>query len=420
MTATGGTSAGEMPAGIDPDDLVDPERYAQRGYPHALWTRLRNEAPVARFDPHGYEPFWAITKHADIMAISAQPLRFSSAKGILLARTGAPVYDPPEMVVMLDPPRHQPLRRIASPRFTPKAVRSAQAGLEDIVGRILDDVRTDGDAAQIDFVEKIAAPFPLAVIAWILGIPREDWADIYLWTNEIIGKDDPDFRREGESPGKTLMRARGEIHTYFTRLLADRRANPQDDLVTTLLEGKMDGRPLTEEQLIVYCELLVEAGNETTRNAITGGLLAFCEFPDQWAKLKADPELLTDAVEEVLRWVTPISHFTRVVTEDCEVRGVRMTAGDQVALYFASANRDEDVFDAPFEFRIDRRPNPHLAFGFGEHFCMGGQLARAELHTIFRHLLERLGTFELSGGIERLSSAVNGSIKHLPIRYEMS
>jgi cholest-4-en-3-one 26-monooxygenase len=163
--------------------------------------------------------------------------------------------------------------------------------------------------------------------------------------------------------------------------------------------------------------LFVEAGNETTRNAISGGLLAFCEHPGEWEKLRADAALLPDAAEEILRWASPISHFTRVATEDCEIRGVPIAAGDQLALFYASANRDEDVFDEPFAFRIDRRPNPHIAFGFGEHFCLGAHLARVEIETIFRHLRERLVSFELDGEVLRLKSAINGSIKQLPLRY---
>jgi cytochrome P450 len=166
--------------------------------------------------------------------------------------------------------------------------------------------------------------------------------------------------------------------------------------------------------------LFVEAGNETTRNAISGGLLAFCERPAAWEKLRSNPDGLPDAVEEILRWVTPISHFTRVATEDCELRGVPIAAGDQLALFFASANRDEEVFDDPFDFRIDRRPNPHLAFGFGEHFCLGAHLARVEIETVYRHLLARLESFELAGEVERLQSAVNGSLKRLPLRYRFA
>ena len=190
--------------------------------------------------------------------------------------------------------------------------------------------------------------------------------------------------------------------------------------VTPSSSARIDGRPLTAEQLLAYCEVLVEAGNETTRNAIAGGLLAFCEHPDEWKQLRGRPELLSDAVEEIVRWVSPISYFTRTATEDCEVRGAKIRAGEQVALYYASANRDEEVFADPFAFRVDRHPNPHLAFGFGEHFCMGAQLARVELEVMFRLLLARLEWFELSGPVERLSSAVNGSIKHLPLRYRMA
>jgi cytochrome P450 len=407
------------PGFVDPLDLVDPVRYARDGYPHEVWTRLRAEAPVARIEAPGYKPFWAITKHADIMEISRQPLRFSSAYGITLARADAPVMKMPEMVVMLDPPRHVPMRRVVSGRFTPKAVRARQVDVERMGTEILDGAVTEGAGGVCDFVERIAAPLPLAVIAWLLGLPRDDWALLFRLSNEVIGNNDPEYRRPGEGPGKTVRRARGELHAYFAQLIEERRRDPEDDLVSELIRGRIDGAPLTGEQLVAYCELLVEAGNETTRNAISGGLVAFCEQPGEWEKLRAQPELLPDAVEEILRWVSPISHFTRTATEDCEVGGVRIGAGDQLALYFASANRDEDVFEEPFAFRIDRRPNPHLAFGFGEHVCMGGHLARVELETIFRHLLDRLEWFELSGPVERLESAVNGSIKHLPLRYRL-
>jgi cholest-4-en-3-one 26-monooxygenase len=234
----------------------------------------------------------------------------------------------------------------------------------------------------------------------------------------VIGKDDPEYRREGESPGRTIKRARGEIHRYFEQLVAERRREPEDDLVSELLRGTVDGAPLTEEQLLSYCELFIEAGNETTRNAISGALLAFCEHPGEWERLRAAPELLPDAVDEILRWVSPISHFTRVATEDCELRGVTIRAGEQLALYYASANRDEDVFEDPFAFRVDRDPNPHLAFGFGEHFCIGAHIARVEIELVLRHLLGRVAGFESAGPVERLSSAVNGSIKRLPLRYQ--
>jgi cholest-4-en-3-one 26-monooxygenase len=377
---------------------------------------LRAEAPVAYFAPPGFEPFWAITKHADILEISKQPLRFSSAQGITLRPAGV-VFPPSEMVVMLDPPRHGPMRRVATGGFTPRAVRRKRDDIERIAGEILDGAAPAGASSRLDFVERIAAPFPLGVIAWVLGVPNDDWELLFRCTNEVIGKDDPEYRRPGESPGATSKRARGELHAYFDELIAQRRNSPRDDLVSELIQAEVDGAPLTAEQLVAYCELLVEAGNETTRNAVSGGLLAFSENRSEWEKLRDRPELLPDAVEEILRWVSPISHFTRTATEDCEVRGTTIRAGEQVALYFASANRDEEVFADPFAFRVDRRPNPHLAFGFGEHFCMGAHLARVELETIFRHLLTRLESFEVSGPVERLTSIVNGSIKHLPLTY---
>lgn len=403
---------------IDPLDLVDPERFGARGYPHELWARLRAEAPVTYLEPPGYQSFWAVTKHADVLEVTSQPQRFSNASGLILGRKGAPMQ-PTEMVVTLDPPRHGPMRRVAMKRFTPRAIRERHLEIDSITVDILDAVAHGGDAGEFDFVERIAAPLPIAVISWILGVPRDDWQLLFRWTNEVIGKDDPEFRRPGETPGQTIRRARGELHNYLTELIEQRRREPQEDLVSQLIEAEIDGEPLTEEQLLNYCELIVEAGNETTRNAITGGLLAFTQHRDQWERLKEEPELLPDAVEEILRYVSPIIHFLRTATESCELHEQQIGAGEKVAIFFASANFDEEVFDDPYAFRVDRRPNPHLSFGSGEHFCMGAHLARLELETIFRHLLQRLEWFELAGPPERLNSAVNGGIKHLPLRCRL-
>ena len=408
-----------MIPGLEPLDLCDPARFARNGYPHAVWTRLRAEAPVAYFAPPGYRPFWAVTKHGDIVQILSQPVRFSSAHGIILGPANA-VPVPSEMVVTLDPPRHGPMRRVASLHFTPRALRAKAADIERIAVEILDRAATAGATVECDFVERIAAPLPIAVIAWVLGVPHADWELLFRWTNEVIGKDDPEYRRPGETANQTIRRARGELHAYFQRLIEQRRSDPQDDLVSELSRARIHDRPLTEQQLLSYCELMVEAGNETTRNAISGGLLAFCEHRGEWEKLRGHPELLSDAVEEILRWVSPIAHFTRTATEDCEVRGATIRAGEQVALFYASANRDEEEFADPFAFHVDRDPNPHLAFGSGEHICMGAHVARIELETIFRHLLARLEWFEVSGPVQRLSSAVNGGLKHLPLRYRLA
>jgi cholest-4-en-3-one 26-monooxygenase len=412
------TSQVEIPSSVDPLDLVDPGRFARNGYPHELWATLRAEAPVAYLEPEGYVSFWAVTKHADITDVASQPERFSSAHGLILGHPGAPP-PPSEMVVMLDPPVHGPLRRVAMPRFTPRAIRSRHEEIDRIAVKVLDDLAASGDE-EFDFVERVAAPLPIGVISWILGVPPDDWNLLFQWTNEVIGKDDPEFRRPGETAGQTIRRARGELHAYLESLIAARRTDPGDDVVSQLIAAEIDGEPLTPVQLLNYAELMVEAGNETTRNAISGGLLAFSEHPDQWERLKREPELLASAVEEILRWVSPIIHFVRTATEDCEIRGQSIAAGDKVALFYASANRDEDVFDEPFTFRIDRQPNHHLAFGSGPHFCMGANLARVELETLFRHLLTRLEWFELTGPAERLNSAVNGGIKHLNLRCRLT
>ena len=327
---------------------------------------------------------------------------------------------PAEMIVYLDPPEHGPMRQVANKKFLRSAVRARSEEIERIAAEVVERASTGGEIGECDFVDTFAAPYPVAVISWVLGVPPADWEHHFRWTNEIIGKDDPEYRLPGESPEQTSMRARGELHRYFKAMVAARREDPQDDLVTELVQSEVNGVPLTQQQLVAYCELLVEAGNQTTRDAIAGGMQAFCEFPDQWAKLRAHPELLPDAVEEILRWVTPIAYFSRTATQDCELHGQLIHAGDKVALYWASANRDEDVFEDPFEFRIDRPPAQPVVFGFGPHLCMGAHVARAELTAMFGLLLTRMTWFEQSGPVERLNSSVNGAIKHLPIRYRLT
>jgi cholest-4-en-3-one 26-monooxygenase len=404
---------------IDPLDLVDATRFAANGYPHHVWTTLRAEAPVAYIEPPGHPPFWAVTKHVDIVQVATQPLLFSSAQGITLDMDLSGMDVVPEMIVYLDPPRHGPMRKIANQKFTRSSVRERVAEIERIAAGVVDEAATGGEEGECDFVGAFAAPFPLAVVGWVLGVPETDWPLLFRWTNEIIGKDDPEYRQPGESPEQTSMRARIELHRYFKRMVEDRRNDPRDDLVTQLAQSEIEDVPLTPQQLISYCELLVEAGNQTARDAIAGGMQAFLEHPDQWEKLRAEPELLPSAVEEILRWVTPICYFSRTATEDTELRGKKIRAGDKVALYWASANRDEDLFEDPFEFRIDRTPNQHDVFGFGPHLCMGAHVARVEIQSMFGLLARRMEWCEQSGPVERLNSAINGAVKHLPIRYRL-
>jgi cytochrome P450 len=412
-----------MASRVDPALLVDPAHYARSGYPHDTWTRLRAEAPVTWLEPPGRKPFWAVTRHADIARVSTDPQRFISGKGILASQLRDPGMArevPPTMVITMDPPRHGPMRRLASLRFTPRALRQRRGDIERIAVEILDQLAAGGERGVCDFVERVAAPLPIAVIAWILGVPRSDWPLLFRWTNEVVGSEDPEYRRSDEAPAQTSARARRELHAYFARLIEARRSSPEDDLVSQLAHTDCEGQELTPIELLAYCEIMVEAGNETTRNAISGGMLAFCEHPGEWEKLRARPELLPLAVEEILRWTSPIIAFARTASADCELRGEKIRAGDQLALFYPSANRDEDVFDEPFAFRVDRDPNRHLAFGIGEHFCLGAHVARVELETVFRHLLGRLSEFELAGPVERLRSATVGGIKHLPLRYRLA
>jgi cytochrome P450 len=243
---------------------------------------------------------------------------------------------------------------------------------------------------------------------------------MFEWTNATIGSADPEYQQEGEGPRETSERARMALFGYFAELARERRSAPRNDIASVLANAQIDGQALTDFNLLSYYFLVVVAGNETTRNAITGGMRALIENPDQWRRLKRDPSLVDSAVEEIVRWVTPVIQFCRTPVEDVEIRGVKIRAGENLCLFYPSANRDEDVFEDPFSFRVDRQPNRHIAFGIGEHFCLGANLARLELRVVFRHLVERLEEIELVGDVERLRSSFVGGIKRMPIRYRVT
>jgi cytochrome P450 len=253
----------------------------------------------------------------------------------------------------------------------------------------------------------------------MLGVPREDWEKLFDWTNRTIGAGDPEYQEAGKTPRETAMTAMTELFLYFTRLVEEKKRNPQDDLVSLFANAQVDGQPLPPLDVLAYCLIIVVAGNETTRNATTGGMLAFIENQQELRKLQARPALLPSAIEEVVRFTSPIIHFCRTADTDYELRGKQIRKGDRIALFYPSANRDEEIFEAGNAFRIDRDPNPHLGFGIGEHFCLGSHLARLELLVAYKHLLPRIEEIELAGPIERLHSALVGGVKHLPIRYKV-
>jgi cytochrome P450 len=399
-------------------DVATPEHYERHGYPHAEWTWLRRHAPVFWYDRPNVEPFWAITKHADIIEISKQPQLFLNAPRLAVFTRDLP--PPPEgeirHLLNMDPPDHARYRRLASGWFTPRAIR----GMDDKVARVTREVLDDAarhDAG--DFVQDISARITIAVIAEMLGVPRPDWDLLFRWTNEIIAPQDPEFQK-GQTAEETINRARVEVFAYFSELVERRRLEPTDDIVSVIANGKLNDEPLPAVELLSYYFLLVVAGNETTRNAMTGGLLALLENPAEWQKLRADAALVDRAVEEVVRWTTPVIQFCRTATRDYAIRGTTIRKDQAVCLFYASANRDEDVFPDPFAFRVDRDPNPHIGFGMGEHVCLGAHLARLELRHAFAQLRARLERCELAGPVERVRSSFVGGIKHAPMRWKFA
>ncbi len=401
-------------------DIMSPDHYQQNGYPHAEWALLRREAPIYWYDRTDAAPFWAVTKHADIIELSRQPKRLQNGPRLAVFPDGEDADEEiGRHLLIMDPPTHGRYRRLISSRFTPRAVTAMHEEIENITRGILNDVATDGEIGEIDFVTEVSSVLPLAVIADMLGVPRDDWKMLFQWTNELIGSADPEYQREGETSDQTSDRAAEGLRAYFTAMVEDRMKRPRDDLVSVILNAKVDGEPLPVENIFSYYNLIVIAGNETTRNATTGGLLALIENPGELEKLRRDPSLIPTAVEEIVRWTTPVIQFCRTATEDVEIRGQKIREGEAFCLFYPSANRDEEVFADPWSFRVDRDPNPHLAFGIGEHFCLGANVARAELRSMFRQLVERIDDLELAGPVERLRSSFLGGVKHMPIRYRM-
>ncbi len=406
-----------MALSIDTVDIIGPDHYQQNGYPHAEWALLRREAPLYWFDRTDDDPFWAVTKHEDIVLLSRQPKKFLLNPRLAVFPDFQPVEaDDAHHLLTMDPPQHGAYRRLVSSAFTPRAIRARAPEIERIAVELLDAIQ---DRSECDFVREVSAILPLAAIADILGLPRSDWEMMFRWTNEIVGSNDPEYTRQGMTPEDTSEAARVELFSYFMEVVEERRRSPKEDIISVIGNSKLDGGELPVRELLSYFFLLVVAGNETTRNATSGGLLALIENPDQFARLKADPSLIPTAVEEIVRWTTPVIQFCRTATEDCELRGQKIREGEAFCLFYASANRDEDIYEDPFAFRVDRHPNPHLGFGIGEHFCLGANLARLELQLMFKHIAARMQHVELAGEVERLRSSFLGGVKHMPIRYDM-
>ncbi len=398
-------------------DLLDPDRFQQQLH-HEMFEVLRRDDPLHWTDEPDGSGFWSITKHADLQLVNRDAEGFSSeAKGVNIQeidteRNGA--FDMRgQMMLMTDPPKHTRYRLLVNKGFTPRMIGLIEEHLRYRAELIVDSVIERGEC---DFVLDVAAELPLQAIAEIMGVPDADRHMIFDWTNRMIGADDPEY---GDADSHLdAQTAAAELYGYAAKLRVDRAEVPLDDIVTKLINAEINGDRLTDAEFEMFILLLAVAGNETTRNATAHGMHALMTNPDQYAKLVADPSLITSAIEEIVRWATPVMYFRRQAMRDVELRGKQIKAGDKVVMWHISANRDEEVFADPFRFDIERSPNDHVGFGGGgAHFCLGANLARSELRLIFHELVTRIPDMSLAGDPQRLRSNFIGGIKHMPVTF---
>jgi cholest-4-en-3-one 26-monooxygenase len=399
-------------------DLLDRDRFTQ-GVPHEWFTYLRHEAPVYKHPEPGGPGFWVVTKHADVVAVGRDAETYSShqARGGVVGLEGsaedyADFNQGGNLMLTMDPPEHTRYRKLVNRGFTPRQMRIMEDHVHDLTRRIINDVI---DRGQCDFVVDVAAELPLQVIAELLGVPHEDRHKVFQWSNRMIGSEDPEYNVSEEE----VQTAQIEMFMYANELAAQRRQEKRDDIVTALLDAEVDGDRLTEMDFNLFFLLLAVAGNETTRNSISHGIRAFCEFPDQYQLLVDDPSLAASATEEVVRWASPVMYFRRNVTRDTTLRGQDIKAGDKISIWYISANRDEDVFDRPFEFDITRNPNEHVGFGGGgPHHCLGANLARMEIRVLLEEMAQRMPRLELLDNADPLRSNFIAGIKHMPVKWQ--
>jgi cytochrome P450 len=383
--------------------LHEPAFYAGDPFPTYRW--LRREAPVFWYETRGW---WALSRYEDVRYVSSHPELFISSQGIMIPDTGEMTPDQLDLLIFNDPPRHRELRALLKGGFTPHAIGKLEPRLRAMAREIVEAIP---EGVEIDFAEEVAAPLPTVVIAQLIGAPAQDWERFRAWSDAIIGAQDPDQTMHPDE-------AHAGLHAYFMELIELRRREPQDDLLSGLIAAQRGGAAVTDGDLYAFCWLLLIAGNETTRNLIALGTQALLEHPDQLEMLVRDPDLVGRAIEEMLRWCCPVSHMVRTAVRDVELRGQRIQAGQRLVMLYGAANRDEEVFGPDAEsFRIDRHPNRHVQFGFGEHICIGAHLARLEARVMFEELLPRLAHAELTGDVKRVLSSMVPGVKRMPVRF---
>ena len=393
-------------------DLYDRSNYVE-SVPFDSFDELRKSDQAWWQDEPDGPGFWCFTRHEDVVAINRDWEHFSSNKGgtMVIDMDDEALAMQQQMMLNMDPPLHTRYRLLINKGFTPRMVKKLEEDMRERATRIVDAVAEKGEC---DFVTDIAAELPLQVISDILGVPQEDRFKVFDWSNRLVGADDPEYAASQENPIEAAM----ELYTYGHMVAENRKQNPQDDIVSILLQAEVEGHQLTELEFDMFFLLLTVAGNETTRNALAHGMLALMQHPEQKAKLAANLDLMPKAVDEILRWGTPVMCFRRTATEDITIRNTQVKAGDKVVIWYISANRDETVFDDPYTFDITRENNPHVSFGAGgPHFCLGANLARMEMNVMYEEILRRIPDIELAGEPERLQSHFINGIKHLPVKF---
>lgn len=423
-------------ADLDSIDIHSIDRYVTEGYPFAEWDLLRREAPVFWYDRPEIEPFWAVTRYADVHAIGADDKTFiNSGPRLRLAtrehdrklwamkakRDALYGWDPHEPIdfIYMDDPRHKDLRLLTARSFTPASCRRMAASLAQLATRFVDEFEAAlAEGEEVNLVDELSVKLPLATICEMMGVPVDDYADIVRWTDSGFDTDSMAWALPGETKRDMRKRLRVEFFDYIDDLIERRRAEPGDDVVSALVHAEVNGEKLTQQQLHGYVGVLIAAGNETTRNATTHGVLTLLERRDQLELLSSDPEgHLETAVEEILRWSSPVIQFARTASRDVMVGDQLIREGDTVGIFYPSANRDDAAFDEPYRFDVTRYPNYHLAFGHGAHFCLGANLARWELRAIFLELAKRrtLQRLEPTGAPTWLTDLHVGIISHAPV-----
>ena len=396
-----------MTAGdTDPGLILNPEYWGRNGFPHAAARWLRENDPIRWYESELVDPFWLVTRHADLVEVSRNSQVWSSTERIMIeARRSEPM--PFRTMLHMDPPEHTKHRKIYKDWLTPRSVRRMEDRLREISRELVDEM---APANEGNFVELMAARHPLQLICELLGVGSDAEEVVLGIAKQAFGTQDPEFKDDG-----SIERA----IEFSGGLIEARRATPSEDLASAIANASIDGEALNVLEAMSHIMVLVTAGHDTTASAISGGLLALLRNPAELEKLKADPELIPTAVDEMVRYVTPTTNFCRVATEDTELSGVPIKKGQDVCMNFASANRDADVFDAPDEFRVDRSPNPHVGFGTGTHACIGQTLAKVEMNALFAELVPRIKRIELAGDPRWVDAIWISSLKDLPIRFEL-